>query len=812
MHRFSSAVLLFCSVAVMGGGVSAQTLAARPAETAAAPQGAAHSPNANATYQQLRNITLGDESVAVHELVLQRDAGIFKFHSGSISFLPPVNGKVTGAVFNGEGTFTLVPPVDNEKHNLSILTGGPGMTEEFGDGVFRFTDATYAEIKKTGSASHGSINGRAQAQLSAAKDALRHKLHENLDGRILQDVLSPEPGGLFVALINGRKYGSKLAYWIDPHGVDVGSLQPEEVALLNYDENKFGIWAGFHFSPEYARPGGTVGSEDNSSFSIASQDLDTQIEKSGKLNGNAVTTVVARSKGVTVLPLMLFRTLRAQSVSNAQGEQLDFIQENKDQDPDFSVVLPKPLQVGEKYVIRTIYSGKDAVQNEGGGNYFPVAREDWYPSLPFGHYAIYHMIFRIPKNLQMVATGVPGKSVTEGDQNISEWNSEAPMAVAGFNFGKFRRSDAQSGAYQIAAYANENPPDFLQGLVGVGALGTMNTTGMMKKPLAEAQIAMQLYTDYFGPSSYKRISMTQQTACTFGQSWPSMVYIPICAFFDATVRHGLGLDDVRGYWQVVGPHEVAHQWWGHTVGFNSYRDQWMSEGFAELSASLFLQQVYAGKPQVFQKFWSDQLELLTEKNRQGFRSIDAGPVTMGYRLNNSKMGSVTQRLIYPKGAFILHMVRMLMWDKNGDDNFKAMMHDFVKTYADRAASTEDFKLMVEKHMTDTMDLTENHKMDWFFNEYVYGTALPAYKLDYSFENGSGGTMVLSVTATQSNVSDNFRMRVPLYLELANGKIMRLGAADMVGNKSITNKIPLNGLKDRPKRVMLNYFYDVLASK
>ncbi len=291
-----------------------------------------------------------------------------------------------------------------------------------------------------------------------------------------------------------------------------------------------------------------------------------------------------------------------------------------------------------------------------------------------------------------------------------------------------------------------------------------------------------------------------------------MVYIPICAFFDSTVRHGLGLDDVRGYWQVVGPHEVAHQWWGHTVGFNSYRDQWMSEGFAHFSASLFLQQVYASKPQVFQKFWADELELLTEKNRQGFRSIDAGPVTMGYRLNNSRMGPVTQRLIYPKGAFILHMLRMLMWDKKGDANFKAMMHDFVHTYADRAASTEEFKLMVEKHMTDNMDMTQDHKMDWFFNEYVYGTELPTYKLDYSFENGSGGNTVLSVTASQSNVSKDFRMRVPIYLELADGKITRLGAADMVGNTSITNKIPLNGLKDRPRRAMLNYYYDVLAAK
>ena len=112
---------------------------------------------------------------------------------------------------------------------------------------------------------------------------------------------------------------------------------------------------------------------------------------------------------------------------------------------------------------------------------------------------------------------------------------------------------------------------------------------MMKGPLSEAQIAVGLYSGYFGVLPFKRLSITQQTACNYGQSWPGLVWLPICSFYDITVRHNLGLDWAdRGYWKVVTPHEVAHQWWGHTVGFNSYRDQWMSEGFADFSASLFL--------------------------------------------------------------------------------------------------------------------------------------------------------------------------------------------------------------------------------
>jgi hypothetical protein len=68
-------------------------------------------------------------------------------------------------------------------------------------------------------------------------------------------------------------------------------------------------------------------------------------------------------------------------------------------------------------------------------------------------------------------------------------------------------------------------------------------------------------------------------------------------------------------------------------------------------------------------------------------------------------------LIYPKGAYILHMVRMMMWSaKNGDQNFRDTMHDFVQTYSGKPASTEDFKAMVEKHMTPEMDLDGNRRM------------------------------------------------------------------------------------------------------
>lgn len=65
--------------------------------------------------------------------------------------------------------------------------------------------------------------------------------------------------------------------------------------------------------------------------------------------------------------------------------------------------------------------------------------------------------------------------------------------------------------------------------------------------------------------------------------------------------------------------------------------------------------------------------------------------------------------------------------------------------------------------------------------------------------------------TQSGVDDKFRMIVPIYVELADGRTVSLGRARLIGNSSVDQKVPLKGLKDTPKRALVNYNNDVLAS-
>ena len=797
--------LLVLAIVSLAFGVSAVT-----AQTAA-PAG----PNSDPSYQELRNIKLSGEAVTVQNFVLRRDAAHFHLRSGTVCFVAPVQGKVTGAVFVGDGSLSLDPPLAMERRSLALLSKSPEFAEEFDHLVMRFTDSTYDEIKKAGTPATGSCDA---GPLRDSQNLLRHGLvmKYNLDARILADVLSPEPGRLFWAFIHGKRYDGKEILMIDPHGVD--EVWPEEIELVTDDENKYGIWTAFHYEDEY-KNGTALSSQKNGVIHIEHQQLDTTIERSAELNGRATTTFVSRFNGLRVVPFDLFHTLRVSSVALEGGQPLPFIQEDKNDDADFSVILPKPLAAGEKCTIVTTYGGKGAVMNAGSGNYYPVAREDWYPNAvgaEFGEFSDYDMTFHISKGMKIVATGMPVSDKQEGKEDVSVWKSQAPQTVAGFSIGYFKVEDAKVPQmnFDVSSYANEELPDVYANLPQIlPSVGTMSTTQMLKTALTEAEGAIQVYTVYFGPIHSTRVAITQQTACGYGQSWPSLVWLPICSFFDSTVRHVLNIDfGVGSYWSVVGPHEVAHQWWGHEVGFASYRDQWMSEGFADMSASLYLQATNK-TPKEYLQFWHEEKRAVVERNAFGFRPNDVGPLIMGYRLSTSRTGfDVTRNIIYPKGAFVLHMIRMMMWNRQtGDQNFKLMMQDFVKTYAGRAATTEDFKAIVEKHMTRDMNLTGDGKMDWFFNEYVYGTALPTYTFTSGFEKDAQGKVVFSYNLQQTGVDASFMMSVPVYFELADGRVIMLGHMAAHGNQPIQGKVAIDGLKDLPKRALINYNDDILAT-
>ena len=784
--------------------------------------------NSDPVYQQLRlqgksSQDFSGPYATVNNLILKREGAAFNLRSGEIYFLTPVEGRYTAAVFIGEGEFSLSPPTENEKNSLKIFTNEPSITEQFSSLILRFTDKTFDETKNASTVTMGSSGpqvNRAGDLFRENQTLLRKRLRDNAELRALADLYSPDRPGFFTAFINGKRF-SKLVYLFNPLGIP--EVSPEEVLLVSYGDSDGGLWTAFHRIAEYQTRTASS-SEDHRLVDLTRHEIEGTI-KGAHLSVSDRLTFRALVPG-RVVPFSLYHTLRVGRVLDEQGKDLNFIQEGKDEDADFGIIMPQPLEAGKSYTLTVQYDGNDALRDSGGGNFILIPRSTWYPNnggTQSGDRAIFDMTFRYPKGYTFVATGAAvGPETREGDVSVAKWSSgTTELAVAGFNYGKFKKKEVadQDSGYNIEFYANEEVPDELkeiqqdikriesQGASTLTTLGVISTTKMADAALADAENATRIYNLFFGRLPYTRIAMTQQPAGFFGQAWPTLIFMPYTAFIDTTQRTQLmGLrGGTNNFWRYVAPHEIAHQWWGHVVGWDSYHDQWMSEGFAEFSASLYVQYVRRDLTK-FIDFWDSQRKLIVEASpaTNNRKPYTVGPVTQGYRLNSGKTGAVARYLIYPKGAYILHMLRMMMYETStGDARFQEMMKDFIRTNFNQDVSTEDFKKAVERHMSREMDVDRNGRMDWFFKEWVYGTEMPSYRFDYQINGDS-----LSGKITQSGVSNDFAMLVPLYADFGNGWT-KLGAGMIVGNNSVdiaNLKLPMT-----PKKVAICAWNDVLAT-
>jgi aminopeptidase N len=337
----------------------------------------------------------------------------------------------------------------------------------------------------------------------------------------------------------------------------------------------------------------------------------------------------------------------------------------------------------------------------------------------------------------------------------------------------------------------------------------IDAASLAKSAMADGMNTIRTGNAFFGPIADNRVAITQQSQWFFGQSWPTLIYLPYIAFLNGTQRNTLGMNDAKDFVDNVGAHEIAHQWWGHQVDFNSYHDQWLSEGFAEFTSALVLQQT--GGWGRYNNFWEKARRAILETPRGAqIPNSEAGPISQGWRLASWQNPGASDVIVYQKGAYVLQMLRMAMWDpKAGDEAFIKMMKEYATTYAGKNPTTNDFQLIVEKHAPATLKLTSDGKLNWFFSEWVYGVAIPKYDAKIEAKDIGGGKYKVSGTITQSNVPDNFAMPVPIYVWFDKTNFSRLGSTVLVGNSTKNVDVDLPFPK-KPMKFTVNAMHDVLS--
>ncbi len=755
------------------------------------------------TYEAIRDARPDGRTLAVDSLVLERDVFTFRLGPGTLHFLAPAGDRTFGAVWIGPGTMELKPATEGERRYLAQQMKRKDLDvlqDSFDRAVFLFADVTWKELQSKGTISTGQPDSHAASVFSAFAERRRNKAMERGLSLRLYAALTGSTGiagGPFVAWMDGKPLPPSLVV-VDP----AGAVDTEESALIVLQSQVGGAWYSSHLKSEIAS--GSVAS--CRSKAIVDADhyaIDVRIRKNQDLEGDATVRFRSLVNGLVVLPFALDDSLRITSAARVVKEgdadrevPVQVIQEKEDEGGSPALVFSDALRGGEEAIVRVRYAGDKVLRDVGDDVYLVGSRMSWYPNLNPGlgdDLATFDLTYHVPGKRQVISVGKLVDTRSDGKETVTVWRADKPIRVAGFNYGTFktvRKKEPVSG-------------------VEVQVCATKDL--VLDDAMADASNSLQVYAKYFGPAPTDHIAVTQQAQLYFGQSWPGLIYLPSLSEVNTTDRQALVLSGSAEFVDQVGLHEMAHQWWGHRVGPETYRDEWLSEGFSEFSAALVLQMSKGSK--AYDDFWESRRRALVEVSAGSVtRSEDAGPIALGWRVETDRARSAHQAVVYGKGAYVLHMLRAMMREKGPepDKRFFDLLRDFVTTYDGRNATTEDFKhLLEEKHMVPEINATRDGKMDWFFDEWVYGTEIPRYETRFEIEQAEGGKYHVHGTVTQSGVSDKFLALVPLYFEMGKGQYLAFARAPFRGTMTKTIDTVI-ALPDKPKRVVANVQHEVLA--
>ncbi len=742
------------------------------------------------TYAALRAFPLSGAATRVDKLVLKRDRGEMTF-TGTFYLAAPVGGRVTGAVFIGQGLFKAeVPPSRFELDNVKRLLNTTVIESDFQTAVLRFTDDTAREIK--GEASEGQPPPEAASLASELEGRLLKETGINLAGRLAVALLNREtPAPFFAQFDRGRRgrfallldYQSRIP--VANFGLDGG----EKGLIFAYRKEYISseVWMAFYAMSDYAA--GTVEYSDAHDLVRTSHyDMDVDLRDPAKrLAVTARMTMTSTAAGLTAIPMSLSEglpeyndtrlknALRVKSASSDDGAPIEFAQE--DWEGGFTLFLPAARQPGDRMTIVVRFEG-DFMADVANvkGNHYPMSNTTWYPRHGYLERSTFDLTFHHDRNAKVVSGGTrvkEGPDPANKNEMVTEFALDQPVAIVSFAMGPFERETEKNDP--------ANGPDVPIELYSMPMSIVRVQSSFI---LAEMMNSLNYFNALFGqyPFSVFRGALHPYG---FGQGLATLLMIPPTDRADRQTFAFIA-------------HETSHQWWGHAVLWRSYRDQWLSEGFAEYSGLLYTtRRDGAGSAR---EMLNELRKSLTDPPRTALgvgsgRLTDVGPIIMGRRLASRETVNAYSALIYNKGGLVVRMLHFLFTDPStgNDKAFFEMMRGFVDTYRNRSATTDEFIEVANAAFAKTPVAQRFGVQDlnWFFRQWLFQTHLPSYRLEYTLEPQPDKTCVLKGTVYQDGLPEGEKwfMPLPLVARFGGGKVARTLAYALGPKTEIAIKLP-----------------------
>ena len=775
---------------------------------------------AGVLYSRLGSVGLDPARVYhVRDAELDRPGFHLTLEDGVIGFTEDVLGRVTGAFFEGEGEVLVFPPDRAERASLGLFTGVAVLEEKFTSGYFRFNDGTYQELQPFLRPADGIPAFLARCGPSAVRLASSDSLRLLMTfARFLPEASGAEqkePQTLD-RMLHARLQGLKLG------GFDLvyDTLADEQVKVLQlahaHEANYYDVWMSFNPRQGNSRAGNSRQSYAGApparvdDFEIPRYKIQAQVTPPLRLDADTTLELHVLRDGSRAFLFELSRHLEISRVE-ADGKPVEFIhnpamegsQLERNGNDLVAVIFPGALKAGDRITLRFVYGG-EVLSEEANGLLYVGARGTWYPNRGL-HMASFDLEFSYPAGWTLLATGKKISFTEAAEKNAdvatsggnpavvpgmqhSRWVSDRPMPVAGFNLGRYVKATADAGGVTVEAYAAREmerafpkaqhelvaPPESPQRRRLPGSFSSSPSPARNVQEVADKSAeAVRYFSRHFGPYPYGSLALTQIPGPT-SQGWPGLVFLSSFAFLTEDERSALNFRPADAVLASQTPvHETAHQWWGDQVSWSSYRDQWISEGLANYCSLMLLE---TKDPEGFRLVMDKYRDDLLDK-KDGRPTWQAGPVTLGLRLNSSRFPGGYEAISYGRGTWLFHMLRQMLRDGeasgakpapgksedgNEDELFMKILRQVQEKYSGRQISTRELLQEFEARWPKPLWFEGKRSLDWFWDGWIQGTSVPLLEVkNMKIVRQRGETWVTGVIL-QREAPEDLVTPVPLY--------------------------------------------------
>lgn len=279
----------------------------------------------------------------------------------------------------------------------------------------------------------------------------------------------------------------------------------------------------------------------------------------------------------------------------------------------------------------------------------------------------------IPSEKTCIANGTLTKKELKGEKVLYSWSQddETPAYTYGFVIGSFNKFEGKYGGIALNHYSKHHTVSELETIFS-------KTSEMIEFFEERSGI-------FYSQNSYSQILIGNHYQEMSGFAVLSESYGKL-VLSDSTETNLIS-------------HELAHQWWGNRITCESWNHFWLNEGFATFMSAAYNEH----------RFGKEKYNADIDSYFKVYKAIlDRGK---DKPLVFNKWSDATQddrNLVYFKGAYVLHLLRVEL----GDQKFWYGIKIFSQKYFGKSTNTYQFQ--------ESMEEAAGRDLNDFFDKWIYG--------------------------------------------------------------------------------------------